>query len=74
MRAILLTVMTCIGAFGVAHAATDTKGGEVRVPLETYRQLVEHNRSAYGWMAAHLRVDHGRQRFLLGQKCPRPAG
>jgi len=41
MRAILLIVMTCISAFGVTHAATDTNGGEVRVPLEIYRQLVE---------------------------------
>ncbi len=41
MRATLLIVMTCIGAFGATHAATDTNGGEVRVPLETYRQLVE---------------------------------
>ena len=41
MRAILLTVMTCIGALSPAHAATDTNGGEVRVPLATYRQLVE---------------------------------
>ena len=41
MRTILLIVMTCIGALGAAHAATDTNSGEVRVPLETYRQLVE---------------------------------
>ena len=41
MRAILLIVMTCMFAFGATHAATDAGGGEVRVPLETYRQLVE---------------------------------
>ncbi|MCK5366199.1 MAG: hypothetical protein KAR22_24650, partial [Gammaproteobacteria bacterium] len=47
MRAILLIVMTCIGAFGATHAATDSNGGEVRVPLEIYRQLVEQaNRDA----------------------------
>ncbi len=41
MRAILLTVITCIGLVSAAHAATDTGSGEVRVPLATYRQLVE---------------------------------
>ncbi len=41
MRAILLIVMTCMVALGAAHAATDAGGGEVRVPLEIYRQLVE---------------------------------
>ena len=41
MRAILLIVLVCMGAFGASHAATDAGGGEVRVPLEIYRQLVE---------------------------------
>ena len=41
MRAILLIVMTCMVASGATHEATDAGGGEVRVPLETYRQLVE---------------------------------
>jgi hypothetical protein len=41
MRAILLIVMTCIGFASATHAATDSSGGEVRVPLETYRQLIE---------------------------------
>ena len=41
MRALLLTLMTCIGIMSAAQAATDTQGGEVRVPLETYRHLVE---------------------------------
>ena len=41
MRAILLIVLVCMGAFGASHAATDAGGGEVRVPLEVYRQLVE---------------------------------
>jgi hypothetical protein len=37
----LLTLMTCIGIVSAAQAATESNGGEVRVPLETYRQLVE---------------------------------
>jgi len=41
MRAILLIVMICIGVASAAMAATDATSGEVRVPLETYRQLVE---------------------------------
>ncbi|TFH48321.1 MAG: hypothetical protein E4H01_06575, partial [Lysobacterales bacterium] len=41
MRTILLIVMTCIGLVSPTHAATETTGGEVRVPLETYRSLVE---------------------------------
>ena len=41
MRTLLLTLMTCIGMLSTAQATTGSKDGEVRVPLETYRQLVE---------------------------------
>jgi hypothetical protein len=41
MRTLLLTLMICIGIASAAQAATDTTSGEVRVPLDTYRQLVE---------------------------------
>jgi hypothetical protein len=41
MRTILLIMMICIGFASAAQAATNTDNGEVRVPLETYRQLVE---------------------------------
>ena len=41
MRAILLGLMFCLGLSSAVHAATDSSGGEVRVPLETYRHLVE---------------------------------
>jgi hypothetical protein len=41
MRAILLIVIACLGFAAATFAATDANTGEVRVPLETYRQLVE---------------------------------
>jgi hypothetical protein len=54
MRTFLLTVMMCIGLTGVVHGATDSESGEVRVPLETYRQLVEQaNRDARPAPAAY---------------------
>ncbi|NIM27882.1 MAG: hypothetical protein GTO67_08120, partial [Gammaproteobacteria bacterium] len=41
MRTLLLTLMICIGMPSAVQAATDPDGGEVRVPLDTYRRLVE---------------------------------
>ena len=41
MRTFLLTLMMCIGLAGPAQASTDSGSGEVRVPLDTYRHLVE---------------------------------
>jgi len=41
MRTILLTIMICLGVASAANGATDTDTGEVRVPLETYQQLIE---------------------------------
>jgi len=40
MRTILLTIMICLGVASAANGATDTDTGEVRVPLETYQQLL----------------------------------
>jgi hypothetical protein len=41
MRTILLTMMICLGLAGAASGATHSNDGEVRVPLETYQQLID---------------------------------
>ena len=41
MRTILLTMMICLSLANAANAATHANDGEVRVPLETYQQLID---------------------------------